>query len=130
VIAVPDSDRSRTLLLGRYVLAQKTLQCLSPPNVVGELLTIVFRVERVFRVSSLIAGVVTILLTGLVMSLSIRLRSEEFRTMFFLGCSRGTVVRLAATELLVLFVMSSLLAAAAAWLTSVMAADILRQLIF
>jgi putative ABC transport system permease protein len=130
IIAVTDSARSSTLLQGRYASARKTAQCLAPPTVVNELLTIVFRVEQLLWFSSLISGIVTLLLLGLVTTLSVRLRAEEMRTMFQLGCSRGTIAKLLTAELLVLLGISSLTAVLAAWITHSAAARAMHVLLF
>lgn len=131
VIANPNSRKDQTLLLGRYATERKdTAQCVKPTNVVYDLLSIVFRVERLIWISSILSAVVTALLLGLVLLLSIRLRAGEMKTMFKLGCSRFTVVSLIGTEILAMTLIGVGLAMAAAWATQWVAADSLRSLLF
>lgn len=131
IIANPDSRKHQTLLLGRYASDRKEkAQCVRPFRVVDDLMSIVFRVERLVQLSSLLSVCVTGLLLGLVILLSIRLRGPEIRTMHKLGCSRGTVVSLVGTEILLMTLCGTLLALAAAWGCSVAASDGLRTLLF
>ena len=93
-------------------------------------MSIVFRVERLGQLSSLLSVCVTGLLLGLVILLSIRLRAPEIRTMHKLGCSRGTVMSLVGTEILLMTLCGTLLAVGAAWGCRVAASDSLRSLLF
>ena len=89
-----------------------------------------FRVERLIWISSLLSAVVTALLLGLVIMLSVRLRAREIQTMNKLGCSRYTVLKLLGTEIGILTLLGLGLATTAAWATSLVAADSLRSLLF
>ena len=131
VIAVPHDRKSQTLLLGRYASVRNdAAQCLKPTDVVRELLNIVFRIERLVWLSAVLSSIVTALLLGLVLLLSIRLRAAEIRTMFKLGCSRGTIITLLGTELALMLLAGLLLAAGSAWFTSWVASDSLRRILF
>ena len=130
VIVAPYDDKSRVRILGRYASTQATAQCLKPPEVIDELLSIVFRIEQLVWICSLAAAVVTGLLLALVLSLSMRLRASEMLTMFRLGCSRTTIALLHSAEILLMLFAAAGLAAAASWLTVVLGADSLRSLLF
>ncbi len=131
VIADPNSRKDQTLLLGRYASARTEMaQCVKPTEVVNDLLNIVFRVERLVWLSSVLSAVVTALLLGLVLLLSIRLRAAEMQTMQKLGCSRSTIVLLIGTEILLMTLAGIALALSAAWLSKIAAADWLRSLLF
>lgn len=130
VLAIPDSEKSRTLLLGRYASGQRSAQCLKPPEVVDELLSVVFRIEQLVWISSLVATSATALLLGLVLSLSLRLRAAEMQTMFRLGCSRFTVVRLLASEVVLMLAAGTTVALLAARLTQELASESMRQFLF
>lgn len=130
IIAVPNSEKSRVLLLGRYASAEKQGQCLKPPEVVNELLHLVFRIEQLVWVSSIIATIVTSLLLALVLMLSLRLRAAEIQTMFRLGCRRSRIVLLLSAEVLILLTSSAALAVCCAWIGQQFAADFLRQFLF
>ena len=130
IIVVPETDKARTQILGRYASSQATAQCLKPPEVIDELLSIVFRIEQLAWVCSIAAGIVTCLLLGLVVNLSMRLRATEMQTMFRLGCSRMTIAMLHGSEIVLLLLASSILASAAALVTLRLAASVLRSLLF
>ena len=131
IIAVPNSRKEQTLLLGRYASDRsEAAQCVKPSKVVSDLLSIVFRVEQLIWMSSLLSAIVTALLLGLVLLLSIRLREAEMRTMHKLGCSRFTIVTLVGTEIAILSLIGLALALTLAWLTQIVAADWLRSLVF
>ena len=125
-----DFDKARTQILGRYSSSQATAQCLKPPEVIDELLSIVFRIEQLAWVCSIAAGIVTSLLLGLVVNLSMQLRESEMQTMFRLGCGRMTIAMLHSSEIVLLLCAASVLASAAALLTLRLAASVLRSLLF
>ena len=130
IIVVPETNKARTQILGRYSSSQATAQCLKPPEVIDELLSIVFRIEQLAWVCSIAAGIVTCLLLGLVVNLSMRLRAAEMQTMSRLGCSRMTIAMLHSSEIVLLLCAASVLAGAAALLTLRFAASVLRSLLF
>lgn len=130
IIVVPETDKARAQIMGRYASAKATTQCLKPPDVIEELLSIVFRIEQLAWICSVAAGLVTSLLLGLVVNLSMRLRATEMQTMFRLGCSRLTIAMLHGAEILLLLLGASVLAAAAALLTLHFAASVLRSMLF
>lgn len=130
VIVLPETDKLRVQILGRYASTNSTAQCLKPPDVIDELLSLVFRIEQLAWVCSVAAGIVTCLLLGLVINLSMGLRAAEMQTMFRLGCSRMTMASLYGAEILLLFLGAFPVAGAAAMLTLHFAARLLRSLVF
>jgi putative ABC transport system permease protein len=130
IIVAPPDARSRTLLLGRYQSSGAAAQCLRPPDVIAELLGVVFRVEQFAWLCSLLAAAVTILLLGLVVSLSMKLRAAEMATFFRLGCSRKTIAMLYATELGLLLLAAATLASCGAIAVVWLASDMIRSLLF
>jgi putative ABC transport system permease protein len=130
LIVVPSDEKSRVQILGRFASSQASAQCLKPPEVIDELLSIVFRIEQLVWVCSIAAAVVTCLLLGLVLSLSMRLRAAEMQTMFRLGCSRLTILMLQFAEIVLLMLAALALAAVASWLTILCGSDSLRNLLF
>ncbi|MEZ6127395.1 MAG: hypothetical protein R3C59_01770 [Planctomycetaceae bacterium] len=131
VIADPRSRKDQTLLLGRYASVRtETAQCVKPTEVVQDLLNIVFRVEQLVWISSLLAAIVTALLLSLVLLLSVRLRTTELQTMFKLGCSRFTIAMLIGSEILLMVLAGVTLALGAAWVSHSVASDGLKSLLF
>jgi putative ABC transport system permease protein len=99
VIPVPKDEKSATLFRGRYQGPEASLQILAARSVVEELLGLVFRIKRFFDANAALVGVATGLFLLLVVLLSLRLRRPEMETLFRLGCARGLVAKLVATEL-------------------------------
>ncbi len=131
VIAVPADRQSQTLLLGRYASVRRSSAiCVKPRQVVDELLAMVFRIEQLFGVAAVLSALVTAVLLGLVIFLSVRLRAPEMRAMQRIGSARGTTALLIGVEVALMLLVAVILAAAAASATSVFAGDWLRQLLF
>ncbi len=121
LIAAPFDEKSGVLLSGRYVGQQENVQLLQPVAVIDELLQTVFQVQRFFNALAIMLSLAMLLLVGLVVALSLRLRRREMNTMFKIGCSRWMVFRLQAAELALVALASGALtlclaAAAAAWM--------------
>jgi putative ABC transport system permease protein len=102
----PDDAKSETLLRGRH-LNHETLQVLKPRQVVDELLKTIFRIKQILDAVILVVAIATLLAIALVFSLSWRLRENELRTMFLLGCSRSMAASLLITELLIVVAISA-----------------------
>jgi putative ABC transport system permease protein len=100
IIPVARDEESATLLRGRYQGPEATVQILAARSVVEELLGLVFRIKRFFDANAVLVGVATGLFLLLVVLLSLRLRRPEMETLFRLGCARGLIAKLVATELL------------------------------
>jgi putative ABC transport system permease protein len=104
----PHGAKSETLLRGRYLNHEK-LQVLKPQQVVDELLKTIFRIKQIVDAVILVVAVATLLAVALVFSLSWRLREQELRTMFLLGCSRSMASSLLVAELLIVLLISAAL---------------------
>ena len=116
ILALPASEKSETLLLGKYLEPDETAQILRPIDVVTELMLVISRVRALFTWVWTLLSASTLALIVLVTMLSLRLRQREVRTMNLLGCSRGTVLWMLGTEL---FLVVSLSFAVAVGLASI-----------
>jgi putative ABC transport system permease protein len=130
VLVVPNDEKSRVRILGRYSSKDSLVQCLKPPEVIDELLSIVFRIEQLVWGCSVAAAVVTVLLLTLIVNLTLRLRAAEMQTLFRIGCSRGTIAVVQTAEILIMFLAAALTAAIASWLTVRFCSDSIRTLLF
>jgi len=128
IIAVPEDEKARALLLGDYVGDEGMYQALRPQLVIEELMGLVIQLRRFFDMQHMFMVGVTVLLVVLVTLLSLRLRRREMDTMFYIGCSRFTIFRLLAAEWLILLVLSAVLAVAGAWVAMEFARDWIRTL--
>ncbi len=109
VIAVPYDDKSGTILRGRYLSRNETLQIIKPEEVIDGLLQNIFRIKNVLDAVISVVALATVLAIILVFALSLRLRQREIQTIFKLGCSRLTIARLVSAEIFIIVLTSGLL---------------------
>ena len=106
-IVVPHDRRASTLLKGRYTDDQLRTRIIEPPAITRGLLDNIFRISTLFNAVILLVTMATLMALGLVFSLSMRLRRRELDTIFLLGCSRSTVLKLVTAELVLLMLAST-----------------------
>jgi len=111
IIFVPKDTKSSTLLRGRFESKELINQIVVPSRVVETLLQSIFRIKQIFNTVFILVGFATLLILGLIVTLSIRLRKDEIFTMFTIGSSRGKIVEIIGFELLILIVFSLIAAA-------------------
>ncbi len=129
LIVVPHDQRAADLLTADYLVASQTAQILSPRQTIEELLSVVFRVQQFFDANAVLVFIATGLLLILVVLLSLKLRADEMRTMFKLGCSRATIGLLQFGELAIVFLLAGLLLLAALSLLQLFAGSLLDWLL-
>ena len=128
VIAVPDDVKSGTILQGRFLAKDETHQIVKPADVIDTLLQNIFRIKNVLDAVILVVGMATVLAIILVFALSLRLRAREIKTIFRIGCSRMTVVRLVSAEIGLIVLFSAVLCIAMIWIVDIYAHDLVRIL--
>ena len=109
VIAVPVDEKSGTILQGRYLAKNETQQILRPTEVIDGLLQNIFRIKNVLDAVVSVVALATIMAIVLVFALSLRLRQREIHTIFKIGCSRLTIAKLLAAEILIIITSSAVL---------------------
>ncbi len=109
VMAVPFDEKSGTILMGRYLSKEARYQITRPRDVIDTLLENIFRIRNVLDAIILMVGLATVLAIILVFALSLRLRQKEIETIFKLGCGRATMVRLLASEIVIIVLASATL---------------------
>ncbi len=107
VIAVPYSEKSGTILQGRYLAKEETRQVVKPAEVIDGLLQNIFRIKNVLDAVIAVVTLATILALVLVFVLSLRLRQREISTIFKIGCGRMTIIRLLAAEIFIIIFISA-----------------------
>ncbi len=117
VIFVPNDQKSNTILRGRFEAAEIPNQIVVPVKVVGNLLQSIFRIKEIFNTVFVLVGFATILILGLIVTLSIRLRKDEIFTMFTIGSSRAKVTEIISFELLIIIICSAVVALVLYYLT-------------
>ena len=106
VIVVPHSDKDEALLMGRYISKGETSQIVKPDKVIKNLLESIFKIKGFLDSIFFIVSISTILLLGLVVMLSLRLRSREIQTMSRIGSSKFKIAELLGFEIGIIFIIS------------------------
>lgn len=130
VIAVPADQRSEAILRGRYESPDERSQIVVPVSVMDELLDTILTVQTFVIAAVAVVGLSTLATAILVFLLSLRLRRREIETMVKIGGSRGSIVWVMTSEIVVVLVMGVLLAATLTLLTSQFGSSAIRALIF
>jgi len=128
VIAVPYDEKSGTILRGRYLSKQETRQIVKPREVIDGLLQDIFRIKNVLDAVISVVALATALAIILVFALSLRLRQREIQTIFKLGCSRLTIVRLLLSEIFITVLISGVFCGAMIFTVNQYANEIVRML--
>jgi len=128
VIAIPYDEKSGTILRGRYLSEKESQQIIRPTDVIDRLLQNIFRIKNVLDAVISVVVLATILAIVLVFALSIRLRQREIQTIFKLGCSRLTIVRLVGAEILIIVMASGLICTGMVLLVDQFSNDLVRTL--
>jgi len=129
VIAVPQDEKSGTLLRGRYRDEGVQEQLVVPYAVLGDLLETVFTVQNYVVLGLVMLSLATIAVITLVFLLSQQLRRGEFFTLRRMGASRGFIALLVASEITFVFAGSLLLAAVMTWVVRAYATKFLLELV-
>jgi len=128
VIAVPTDEKSGTILQGRYLSKEETQQILRPANVIDGLLQNIFRIKNVLDAVVSVVALATIMAIILVFALSLRLRQREIQTIFKIGCSRLTIAKLLAAEILIIVSSSAALCGVMLMVVHQFTHDLVRML--
>lgn len=118
VIAVPNDEKSATLLQGQYLGKQEAAQIVLPDLVMDGLLKTIITVQNYIIAGVVIIALSTLMTSALVFMLSLRLRKREIETMHRIGGRRQLVISLLGSEILVVLLMAGLLAFALTLLIS------------
>jgi putative ABC transport system permease protein len=128
VMAFPHDTKSKTILMGRYLSKQESLQIIQPKAIIEGLMQTVFRVKNILDAVIIMVGFATFLAIVLVFSLSFRLRQREIQTIFRLGCRKSIMAYLLGSEIVLILIVSGLLCAGFLSLVGVYADDLVRLL--
>jgi putative ABC transport system permease protein len=122
VIAIPEDQKSSTVLQGRYLSDDERVQIVTPTTVMDELLNTILTVRRYILVAVGLIALATLAMMILVFLLSLQLRRREMETIANIGGSRTRVVALVTTEIVGVILTgtacAALLSAATVWLAT------------
>jgi putative ABC transport system permease protein len=110
IIFVPKDIKSGTILRGKFESREILNQIVVPSKVVETLLQSIFRIKQIFNTVFVLVGFATLLILGLIVTLSLRLRKDEIHTMFTIGSSKAKVFEILGLELMILVISSILFA--------------------
>jgi len=128
IIAVPQDQKSATILRGRYLSEQKNQQIVRPKKVIEDLLGNIFQIKEFIDAVVLIVAIAMVLAIFLVFNLSFRLRQKEISTILHLGCSRTMVIQLVGAEILMIVLFSGMLCFSSLLVLQHFQGDIVHQL--
>ena len=128
VIAVPYDTKSGTVLRGRYLSKEETQQIVKPEAVIDGLLQNIFRIKNVLDAVIALVGLATVLAIILVFALSLRLRQREIQTVFKIGCSRMTIAKLIAAEIMIIVFSSAVFCSIMMVVVQRVSKDLVRML--
>jgi putative ABC transport system permease protein len=129
VIAVPETEKSGVILMGRYQGAEEAGQIVRPIEVMQELLETILTIQSYVVTAVVIVGAATLATAALVFLLSLRLRRREIETMMKLGGARLAVASVLVSEVAVVLVLSTALAGGLTLLTSRFGSAAIRALL-
>ena len=128
LLVVPNDAKAATLLRGRY-LENQQYHIVRPTEVIQGLMENIFRIKRVIDAVIAIVGLATVLAITLVFALSVRLRQRELTTIFKLGCSRMTAVKLIAAEIVIIVLAAGIICAGLLHIVDANAETLVRMFI-
>lgn len=110
LIFIPKDQKSSTILRGRFETGELEHQMVVPMNVVNKLLESIFRIKKIFDTVFVVVGMSTLLILGLIVILTLRLRKDEIYMMFTIGSSKMKVFEILLFELITIILLSVILA--------------------
>ena len=128
-IFVPNDEKSSTIIRGRFEAGELPYQMIVPTKVVDHLLQNIFRIKYIFKTVFVLVGIATLLILFQIVMLSLRLRKDEIQTMFTMGSSKNKVIEILGTELVILVIISSMVAAVLYFITGFFVDDFIRYFI-
>ena len=129
IIAVPNSEKSGTLLRGRFLDPEEKHQVQKPSDVVLELLATVFTIQGFVVAALLLVAATTLATMALVFSLSLRLRRREIETMIKIGGARTSIAAVVVSEILGVLLAGTVAAALLTWLIAAVGSDAVRAIV-
>ena len=114
---------------GRFETGEMKDQIVVPSVVVEHLLQNIFRIKQIFNTIFILVGLATLLILGLTVTLTLRLRQDELYTMFTIGSSRNKIFQIIGFELLILIGMSLMASVVLYSITGFFVEDFIRLFI-
>ena len=129
IIAVPNDQKSSTILMGRYEASDDISQIVQPATVMNDLLGTILTIREFVVAALLLVAVATLATAALVFLLSLRLRRREIDTMSKIGGSRLSIGTLLVSEIVAVLLAGVLLAGLLTLLTAQFGEGLIRALL-
>ena len=129
IIFVPTDQKASALIRGRFEAKELLNQIVVPSKVIENLLLSIFRIKQIFNTVFVLVGVSTLLILGLIVTLTLRLRKDELYTMFTIGSSKSKTFEILGLEISMVFISSIILAFILYWITGFYVEDFINYYI-
>jgi len=129
ILFVPNDIKAATILRGRFGAEKMEEQIAVPSAVVENLLLTIFRVKRIFNMVFILVGLATLIIIGLIVILTLRLRKDELYTMFTIGSSKNKTIEIIGFELLIMVTLSIIMSSILYGITGYFIEDFIQQFI-
>lgn len=129
LLVFPTSEKSRSLLLGRYETSSVTSQIVIPADSIRQLLDTLFSTKDLVFYGFLALAAASGIMLLIIFSLSLRLRETELSTYRKIGVSPWRLAAIKIADLLVIVTAGTLLAAATLTVTKSLAETIIPRLL-
>ena len=129
IIFVPTDQKASALIRGRFEAKELPNQIVVPSKVIENLLLSIFRIKQIFNTVFVLVGVSTLLILGLIVTLTLRLRKDELYTMFTIGSSKSKTFEILGLEISMVFISSIILAFILYWITGFYVEDFINYYI-
>lgn len=129
ILFIPNDQKAATIIRGRFEAGEMEEQIVVPVTVISKLLQSIFRIKQIFNIVFILVRVATLLILGLIIILTLRLRKEELFTMFAIGSSRYKITEIIGFELLITVLLSVGVALILYMLTGYFVEDFIHQFI-
>ena len=129
IIVLPTDEKAATLLRGKYLSTEETVQLVKPIDVMNELLSTIFTIQNYVVIAVVLVGLSTLATSILVFLLSLRLRKREILTIKKIGGSRSRIFAILASEIVVVLLMGIVVAAILTGFVSFFGATLINELL-
>ena len=109
IIFWPKNTKSSTLLRGRFEDGKYPGQILVPKAVVADLLNTMFRIKNIFNGFYVFVAIAAVVILFLEVGLTIRLRKDEIRTMYYIGSGKTKIGEMIGFEVLIMLFSSGII---------------------
>lgn len=109
-LIIDANDEKGATIIRSRIRRDDRLQVLDSMTELRELMAVVLRAKKILNANSLLVLVATVLLLGLIVTLDVKVREREVRTLERIGAPRGFVARLLFTEVAIVVATGGILA--------------------